>query len=293
MFVLITLTFFMMHAMPGSPFSPAEEKKTPPAILERIEEKYGLKDPTHVQFARYLGNLAKGDLGISFKHKDTSVNELIGRGFPVTAKLGAVAVIFAFVVGIPLGITSAVKKNHAIDWITRVFATVGISLPSFVISALLIYFFSVKLKWLPLIGLDTPKHFVLPVIAVTLNSVAYISRLMRSNMLDAMQQDYVRTARSKGVPEFWVIFKHALRNSIIPVIAYFGTMATAMLSGSFVVERIFSIPGIGMDYINSISNRDYSVIMGLTVFFAFILLVCNIVGDVVQAAVDPRVRYNV
>lgn len=292
MLILITVTFFMMHAMPGSPFSPAEEKNTPPQVLARMEEKYGLNDPVIVQFGRYMSDLFHGDLGMSFKRTDTSVNEMIGRGFPVTARLGSVALVFSFLVGIPLGIVSALNKNKAADWITRIFATIGISLPSFVISALLIYFFSVKLKWFPATGLTTPKHYVLPVIALSLGSVAYITRLMRSNMLDALSQDYVRTARAKGVPEWSVVAKHALRNSILPIVAYFGTLATAMLTGSFIVEKMFAIPGIGMNYVNSISNRDYAVIMGLTIFFAFVLMICNIVGDIVQAIVDPRIRYS-
>lgn len=290
LFVLITVTFFMMHAMPGSPFSPAEEKNVPAAVLERMEEKYGLKDPVYVQYGRYLRDLSRGDMGISFKHLDRTVNEIVSRGFPVTAKLGLVAIVFSLCLGIPLGIISAVRKDRVVDWISRIVATIGISVPSFVMAALLILVFSVKLKWFPLIGLDSWKHYVLPALALCLNSVAYITRLMRSNMLEAMQQDYVRTARAKGVPEWKVIGKHALRNSIIPVVAYFGPMATVLLTGSFIVEKMFSIPGIGMSLVSSISDRDYAVIMGLTIFFGFVLLVCNLVGDIVQAWVDPRTK---
>lgn len=291
-FVLATVTFFMMHAIPGGPFSPSDEKDTPPVILEKLNEKYGLNDPVYIQYGRYMKNLAKGDLGISFKHTDTTVNELIERGFPATAKVGAVALVTSFVVGIILGIISAVKENKFFDWFTRVFATVGISIPNFVLCVLLLFLFSVKLDLLPSLGLTTWKHYVLPVIGLSVSPTAYIARLTRSSMLGALQQDYIRTARSKGVKEIFVVLKHGLRNAIIPTVTYLGTLTAALLTGGFVVERLYSIPGIGREFVSGINDRDYSVVIGLTIFYGAILVVANIIIDILYAVIDPRVKLD-
>lgn len=292
LFVLITITFFLMHAIPGGPFSPAEERKIPKSVLAKIQAKYGLDDPVHVQYISYLKKLLKGDFGISFKQPDTTVNELIERGFPVSAKVGIVAILVALLVGIPLGIISAIKRGKWMDWASMIFATIGISIPSFVITVLLMYLFAVTLKLLPTYGISTWKHYILPVAGLSFSPIAYIARLMRSSMLEVMRQDYIRTAKSKGVHEFFVITKHALKNAIIPVVTYLGPLVAALLTGSFVVERLFSIPGIGRDFVSSIGDRDYSVILGMTVFFGAFIIIVNILVDILYALIDPRVKID-
>lgn len=290
LFFLVTITFFMMYAMPGSPFAEGGDAKVPQAVIDRMNEKYGLNDPVYVQYGRYLKGLLQGDLGISYKHANRNVNDLISHNFPLTMKLGLVTAGVSLVIGVALGIAAAVKKNKLVDWLARALATVGVSVPLFVIAVLFLYTFTVRLGLLPGVGLTSSRHYVLPVAALSLNSIAYITRMMRSSMLDALGQDYIRTARAKGVKEIMVVAKHALRNAVLPILAYLGTMLASLLSGSFVVERIFTIPGIGPTYINSITDRDYTVVMGLTIFFGFILTVCNIFTDILMAFVDPRVK---
>jgi oligopeptide transport system permease protein len=290
LFVLITITFFLMHAVPGGPFSPAEQRDVPQEVIEKIEQKYGLDKPVYEQYFLYLENLLHGDFGTSFKKADTTVNELIGAGFPVSAKVGGLAILLALLIGIPFGIFSAIYKGRLLDKFSMTFATVGISIPSFVISVLLMFLFAVKLKILPTYGLSSWKHFILPVFCLSFSPFAYITRLMRSSMLEVMQQDYIRTARSKGVPEFFVVAKHALRNSIVPIVTYLGPLVAALLTGSFVIERLFSIPGLGRYFVNSISDRDYSVILGITVFFGALIILCNIIVDILYVVIDPRVK---
>lgn len=292
MYVLITITFFLMHIVPGGPFSPAEERKIQPSILKKMEDKYGLNDPIYIQYINYFKNLIKGDLGISFKHLDTSVNELIYRGFPVSAKVGSVAVISALLIGLPLGIISATMRGKWMDWASMIFATIGISIPSFVIAVLLLYLFAVVLKLLPTFGISTWKHYILPVAGLSLGPIAYITRLTRSSMLEVMCQDYIRTARSKGVHEFFVVTKHALKNSIIPVVTYLGPLVAALLTGSFVIERLFSLPGIGRDFVSGIADRDYSVILGMTIFFGAFVVITNLIVDILYALIDPRVKID-
>lgn len=292
LFVLVTITFSLMHAIPGGPFSPAEEKKVPKSVLEKVEEKYGLNKPVPVQFLNYLGALARGDLGISFKQEDVTINELIAQGFPVSAKMGALAVILSLGVGIPLGIISAVKRGKWMDWASMIFATIGVSIPSFVLAVLLMFLFSVVLHVLPVYGLDSWKHYILPVAGLAVSPISYITRLMRSSMLEVMRQDYIVTARSKGVTEFFIIVKHALRNAIIPVVTYLGPLVAGLLTGSFVIERLFTIPGIGRYFVSSIGDRDYSVILGMTVFFGAFIIIANLIVDILYAIIDPRVRLN-
>ncbi|MDR1979700.1 MAG: ABC transporter permease [Synergistaceae bacterium] len=290
LFVLITVSFFLMRAIPGGPFSPGEYKKTPPEILKRIEDSYGLNDPLHVQYFRYLKNIARGDLGVSFKRLDSSVNSLIAHGFPVSAKVGAVAVIASLTAGLTLGIVSAIRRGKLSDMAAMTFATVGVSVPVFVIAVILLYIFAYFLRILPTYGLLTWKHYVLPVACLSFTPVAYITRQTRSSMLEVMQQDYIRTARAKGVSEAGIIFKHALRNACIPVVTYLGPLVAALLTGAFVVERLFAIPGIGRDYTTSIGDRDYAVILGMTLFFGIFVILCNILVDIVHVAIDPRVK---
>jgi len=289
-FVLATVAFFLLRAIPGGPFSPAEEKKVPPEILERIADSYGLNDPLYVQYLRYIGNLAQGNLGVSFKKLESSVNALIAHGFPVSAKVGIWAILISVSTGVVLGITSAVKRGKLPDMAAMVFATVGISVPVFVTAVLCMYFFSYYWKILPVFGLSSWKHYILPVSCLCFSPIAYIARQTRSSMLEVMQQDYIRTARSKGVSEFGIIFRHALRNACIPVVTYLGPLVAELLTGTFVVEHVFAIPGIGQDYTMSISARDYSLVLGLTIFFGIFVIVCNIAVDIVYVVINPRVR---
>ncbi|WP_232696058.1 ABC transporter permease [Brevibacillus daliensis] len=290
MFVLITITFFLMHSIPGGPFSPAEERKVPASVLQKMEEKFGLHEPLHVQYVNYLKNLLQGDLGFSFKQLDVSVNELIAQGFPISAKVGLIAIGLALLIGILLGIVSAIKRGKWADWTAMIFATIGISIPNFVLTVLLMFFFCVMFKLLPTYGLTSWKHYILPVIGLSFGPIAYIARLMRSSMLEVMRQDFILTARAKGVPEYRVIFKHALKNAIIPIVTYLGPLVAAMLTGSFIVERVFSIPGIGRDFVSGIGDRDYSVILGLTVFFGVFIIVMNFIVDILYAIIDKRVK---
>ncbi|WP_307992162.1 ABC transporter permease [uncultured Clostridium sp.] len=288
-FVLITATFFLMHAIPGGPFSPAEEKKVPASVIEAVNEKYGLNDPVYVQYGRYLKGILEGDLGISFKQQSRSVNDIIERGFPVSARVGILAALIAVPVGISIGIISAIKRGRILDYGAMAFATIGISIPSFILTVLLMYLFCNILKLLPTYGLTSWKHYILPVICLAFGPISYIARLIRSSMLEVIRYDYIRTARAKGVSEFLVIMKHALKNACIPVVTYLGPMIAGLLTGSFIIERLFAIPGMGRDFVTSISDRDYSVILGMTIFFGAFVILANIVVDILYCIIDPRI----
>ena len=290
--VLITVAFFMMHAMPGSPFNPSEEKNVPIEVLERLAASYGLDKPVHEQYIDYWKSLLHGDLGVSYKKTDTTVNGIIAQHFPVSARVGAVAVVASLLIGLPLGILSAVYRGKAIDMASMVFATVGISIPVFVISVLLMYLFSGVLQWLPSYGLTSWKHYILPVACLSFNPIAYIARQTRSSMLEALEQDYVRTARAKGVTEIVVIAKHALKNALTPVVTYLGPLVAGLLTGGFVVERLFSVPGMGRYFVQSISDRDYTMIMGIVIFYGLFVVICNLISDILLAIIDPRVKLS-
>lgn len=290
--VLITVAFFMMHAMPGSPFNPAEEKNVPPEVLQRLAESYGLTKPVGEQYLDYWKSLLQGNLGVSYKKTDTTVNQIIGNHFPVSAQVGAIAVVVSLLIGLPLGMLSAVYRGKGVDMACMVFATIGISVPVFVISVLLMYLFSGVLKWLPTYGLTSWKHYILPVACLAFNPIAYIARQTRSSMLEALEQDYVRTARSKGVSEILVVTKHALKNALTPVITYLGPLVAGLLTGGFVVERLFSVPGMGRYFVQSISDRDYTMIMGIVIFYGIFVVICNLVSDILLAIVDPRVKLS-
>ena len=290
LFVLVTLTFFLMHMIPGGPFSPSDQRNVPEKILEQIQDKYGLNDPAPVQYARYLNNLLHGDMGTSFKKQDTTVNELIANGFPVSAKVGALGIVAALAAGIPLGIVAAVRRGKLADGVSMVFATIGVSVPSFVICVLMMYLFCEKWKIFPSYGLTSWKHYVLPVFCMAFSQIAYITRLMRSSMLETMRQDYIRTERAKGMPEYLVIGKYALKNSILPVLTYVGPLIATLLTGTFIIEKLFSIPGLGRYFVSAITDRDYSVTLGLTVFLGAMIILCNLVVDIMYAIIDPRVK---
>ena len=289
MVVLITVAFFMMHAMPGGPFSPSEEKNVPIEVLERIAASYGLDQPVWKQYLMYWQNLLRGDLGVSYKTAGT-VNEKITGHFPASAQVGALSVVFSLLVGIPMGLIAALYRGKAADLITLALATIGISVPVFVLSLLLSYMFSSKLNWLPTYGLDSWLCYILPVICLSFNPIAYIARQTRSSMLEALEQDYVRTARAKGVSELMVVVKHALKNALTPVITYLGPLVAGLLTGSFIVESRFAIPGLGYYFVRSISDRDYTMIMGIVIFYGLFVVICNLVSDILLAIVDPRVK---
>ncbi|MBU3144367.1 ABC transporter permease [Clostridium sp. CF012] len=288
LWVVVTATFILAHVIPGGPFD--REKVLPPEILKNITERYNLDKSLLWQYQDYIGDLVKLDLGPSFQQRGTSVNDIINRGFPVSARLGAVAVSISLVFGIILGIISAYKQGKWQDNLAMFISTLGVTIPSFVIATLLIYFLGEKLRWFPVFGLSSPKHYVLPAMALAGFSMAFISRLIRSSLLDVIRQDYIRAARARGLSETSIVFVHSLRNAILPVITYIGPLVAAILTGSFVVERIFTIPGLGRSFVDSISNRDYTLVLGVTVFYSFLLIVCNLLVDILYAFVDPRIN---
>ena len=290
--VLITIAFFLMKAMPGSPFSQEEQKKLTQEGLARLNAKYGLDRPVWEQYVTYWKGLLKFDFGTSFKRPDTTVNEILFNHFPTSAKVGGIAVLVSLAIGIPLGIAAALHRGKFIDWFCMAFATVGISAPVFVISVLLMYLLCGVFPIFPNFGLNSWKHYVLPVACLSFNPIAYIVRQIRSSMLEAMEQDYIRTARAKGVREIKVVVKHALKNAIMPVVTYLGPLVASLLTGSFIVERLFSIAGIGRYFVQSVSDRDYTMIMGITIFFGVFVVVCNLVVDILLAIIDPRVKLS-
>ncbi|MBQ1527110.1 MAG: ABC transporter permease [Lachnospiraceae bacterium] len=287
-FVVATLTFFIMYMVPGGPF--LSEKAVTPQAQAAMEAKYGMDKPLSVQYLNYMKGLLKGDLGISIKKRGFTVNDIIRNKFPVSAKLGALAVICAVMVGVPLGSIAAYRRGKLADSIIIVFSTAGIAIPSFLSATLMMFIFSVKLKLLPSLGLSSPASYIMPVIALAIYPTSYISRLMRSSMLDVIGQDYMRTARSKGVTPFVSIFKHALRNAILPVVTYIGPLLAYLMTGSFIVEKIFTIPGLGHEFVGAISSRDYPLIMGTTIFLATFVIFMNVVVDVAYAFIDPRIK---
>lgn len=285
-----TITFFLMNMVPGGPF--LSEKAISPQAQAALEAKYGLDKPLYEQYITYLKDASHGDFGDSLKQRGRSVMGIILTKFPVSARVGGVAILVSLCIGIPLGCIAALNRGKVLDNLISVIATGGIAIPSFVICTLLMYFFGVRLKVFPTFGLSSWKHYVMPVISLSLYPMAYIMRLMRSAMLDVLGQDYMRTARAKGVNQFKSVFKHALRNAILPVITYVGPMTAYTLVGSFIVEKIFTIPGLGSEFIGSITSRDYTLIMGTTIFLATIMVIMNVIVDIVYKLVDPRIKLN-
>ncbi len=290
LFFVITLTFVMMHSIPGNPFT--GEKKLPPAIEKALMEKYNLDKPLSQQYVDYVSGVAKGDFGPSIKYNGRTVNDLIGDGFPVSAELGGLAILLIVILGIPLGVVAALKQGTWVDRTMIFFAIVGVTIPSFVLATLLIYVFGTKLKWLPTSRWVSWKSRIMPTIALGVSSIAYVARLTRSSMLEVINQDYIRTARAKGLSETVVVFKHALKNALIPVVTYLGPLTAAILTGSFIIEKIFAVPGMGRMFVESISNRDYTVIMGVTIFYSLILVLFIFIVDLIYGLIDPRIKIN-
>ena len=287
-FTVATLTFFLMNMVPGGPF--LSEKAVSPAAQAALEAKYGLDKPLSQQYLTYMKDALHGDFGESLKQRGRTVTSIIVSKFPVSARVGGLSVIVALLVGIPLGCLAATHRGKTLDSVISVISTCGIAVPSFVICTLLLYFLGSKVKILPTYGIGTWKHYVMPVIALALYPTAYIMRLMRSSMLDVMGQDYMRTARAKGLSQIISIFKHALRNAILPVVTYLGPLLAYTVTGSFIVEKIFTIPGLGSEFIGSITGRDYPLIMGTTIFLASLMVVMNVIVDVAYKFIDPRIN---
>lgn len=287
-FVVATLTFFVMNLVPGGPF--LSEKAISPQAQAALEAKYGLDKPLHEQYITYMKGAIRLDFGDSLKQRGRTVMSIISTKFPVSAKIGLMSVALALLIGVPLGCISALNRGKVLDNAIIVVATCGIAIPGFVVSTLLLYFLGVHLKLFPTFGLTTPQHYVMPVIALAFYPTAYITRLMRSSMLDVLGQDYIRTAKSKGLSEVVQLFKHALRNAILPVVTYVGPMMAYTISGSFVVEKIFTIPGLGGEFIGCITSRDYTVIMGTTIFLASLMVIINLIVDIIYTIIDPRIK---
>lgn len=288
LWVVITITFFLMHAIPGGPFT--AEKSLPPYVLHSIEERYKLNDPIYVQYGDYLTNLVQGDLGPSFKYPGRSVNDIIKDGFPVSFKLGMEAILLAIIIGIPSGVIAATHKDKWQDKFVDFFTTLGVAVPSFVVAALLIYILSTKLHLLPAAMWNGWRYEIMPALALSGMPMSFIARLTRSSMLDVLSQDYIKTAKAKGLSWSKVLVKHALPNSLIPVITYIGPMTAGILTGSFVIESIFAIPGLGQYFVTSIYNRDYTVILGVTIFYSVIVIVLNMLVDLIYPLLDPRIK---
>lgn len=301
LWLVVTITFFLLHLLPGDPFQ--SEKAIPPKIKENLMAKYHLDKPIGEQYVQYLKSISKGDLGESMKVRGRTVNDVIKKSFPISADLGARSIIFALVVGIPLGIVAALKRGKYQDKIAMIIAVIGISVPSFVLAGLMQkYFvdvhngFLIDKLGLPdflrirLSGWDSPEKKILPVVALGLYTVALIARLLRDKMIEVMGQDYIRLAIAKGVKPRDIVVKHALRNAILPIVTIMGPTIAAVLTGSFVIEKVFTIPGLGKYYIQSINDRDYTMVLGVTVFYAAFLILMMILMDIVYALVDPKIK---
>lgn len=287
-FVVATLTFFLMNLVPGGPF--VAEKSISKEAQAALAAKYGLDKPIMERYATYMTDFIKGDMGLSLRQRGRTVNDIIFSKFPVSARLAGVAVLVSLLIGIPLGCISAFNRGKVADNLIIVLATCGIAIPSFITSVFLLYTFGSKLNILPTIGLNSVSAYIMPVTALAFYPTAYITRLMRSSLLDVMGQDYIRTAKAKGLSNFKILFKHALRNAVLPVITYVGPMLANMMTGSFVVEKIFTIPGLGRDFVSAITNRDYTMIMGTTIILATLIITANVVVDILYKVIDPRIK---
>jgi len=297
--LLITVTFALMHMLPGDPFT--GDKKIDPYILKQMKIKYGLDKPIYIQYSNYIGNLIKLDLGVSLKYKNRTVNNIIRESFLYSFDLGLRALIFAVIAGIFLGVVASVNRGKKLDSLAIFIAVIGVSVPSFILGSLIQYFVGYKFseflmfkfhlgyRFFPVSGWDTSWHKILPPFALGLGALASVSRLMRSSMLDVLNQDYIKTAKAKGLSEFKIIIRHTIRNAIIPVITYLGPLSAILLTGTFVIEVIFNIPGLGSDFVESVSNNDYTLLSGLTIFYGTFLILSSVVVDILYGIVDPRI----
>ena len=290
LWLIITMTFFLMHAIPGSPFN--EERNTSEAVQKNLEAHYHLNEPLMVQYGLYLKSLMTLDFGPSITQPSQTVNDLLSRGFPISFELGMITLIIAVISGIILGIIAALRHNGIIDYLAMTFAVLGISIPNFVMATMLIQQIAVTWELLPVATWQSWRHMILPTLALATGPMAIIARLTRSSMLEVLTQDYIRTARAKGFSPWKIVFKHALRNALLPVVTILGTLAAGILTGTFVIEQIFAIPGMGKYFVESINQRDYPVIMGTTVFYSAFLIVMLFLVDVAYGLLDPRIKLH-
>ncbi|MCM3090123.1 MULTISPECIES: ABC transporter permease [unclassified Cytobacillus] len=288
LWMIVTATFFFMRIAPGNPF--ASEKKLPPEIEANLNAHFGLDKPWYAQYWEYLVRIVNWDFGPSFKYKSQTVNDLINEGFPVSFLLGMEAIFIAVAVGVLLGIVAALKHNRWPDYTAMIVAVLGISVPSFIMASFLQYFLAIKMGIFPVARWESFMHSVLPAIALASTPMAFIARLTRSSMLEVLANDYIKTAKSKGLSRGVITVKHAIRNALLPVVTYMGPLTAGILTGSFVIERIFGIPGLGAHFVTSINNRDYTVIMGVTVFYSILLLVSILLVDIAYGIIDPRIK---
>ncbi|QUM82798.1 oligopeptide ABC transporter permease OppB [Moritella sp. 5] len=291
MLVLITVSFFLMRFAPGSPFS--SERTLPPQVMANINAKYGLDKPVLEQYTTYLTNVIQGDLGPSFKYKDFTVNELVASALPVSAKIGAFAFVFALIFGVFVGTIAALRQNTWLDYSIMSTAMIGVVMPSFVLAPGLIYLFSIDLGWFPAGGwLDgSLKYMILPVLGMSMLYVATFARITRGSMIEVMNSNFIRTARSKGLSKPHIVIKHALKPAMLPVVSYMGPAFVGIITGSVVIETIFGLPGIGKLFVNAAFNRDYSLVMGVTILIGFLFILFNAVVDILLAYIDPKIRY--
>jgi oligopeptide transport system permease protein len=290
LYVLATATFFLMKVIPGNPF--LGEKKLPTAIYNNIMEKYGFDQPLYHQYLKYMNNLIHFDLGTSMKSSHMTVNYIIKISFINSAKLGIVTIIVSILVGIGLGIIAALHHRKVLDHFATILAVIGVSIPSFVIGPLMQYFFGVKLGWFNVAGLNDPLDYIMPTIALGALPIAFIARLTRSNMIEVMNADYIKTAKSKGLSNTFIVYRHSLRNAILPVVTYLGPMTANIITGSVIVESIFGIAGLGKYFVDSVSNRDYTLIMGTAIFYAIILMIVRFCTDIAYVLIDPRIKLS-
>jgi oligopeptide transport system permease protein len=289
--VLITIAFFLIRIAPGGPFD--SEITPPPEVRANLEAQYRIDEPLLKQYFRYLGDVVSGDFGPSFQYKDWSVNELIARGFPISATIGGLAMLLAFFAGTLVGVMAAIRQNSAVDYSVMGVAMLGISLPNFVIAPLLVLVLAIYGGWLPASGWDWSwQRMVLPVVTLALPAIAYIARLTRGSMIEVLHSDYIRTARAKGLPDRVVILRHALKPALLPVISYMGPATAAMITGSVVIERIYDIPGLGSYFVQGALNRDYTLVMGVVVFYGVVIILLNFIVDLLYAWLNPRIRYD-
>jgi oligopeptide transport system permease protein len=291
LWAIVTITFFLMHAVPGGPFD--RERELPPAVRANLERKYGLDEPLFQQYVTYIENLLQGDLGVSTRDQ-RQVTTIIRDGLTITAQLGVSAFIFATVFGFTMGLIAALNHNRFGDYLGVFLATVGSAAPNFILATFLVILFSVQLGWTDVLGweLFNPRKMILPVVSLGMLPAAYIARITRASMLEVLNQDYVRTARSKGLSEFVVVIRHSVRNALVPVLTVLGPIFAVLVAGSFIIETTFAINGVGRYFVTSITARDYGVIMGTTIFFATVVVFANLVVDLLYAVADPRIRYQ-
>ncbi|HEX3889061.1 MAG TPA: oligopeptide ABC transporter permease OppB [Phenylobacterium sp.] len=290
LFLVITLAFFMMRAAPGSPFD--MDRKLSPQIERNVRARYGMNRPLAVQYLSYLGDVARGDLGPSLKYKDKTVLEILKENYPVSLKLGGAAILLAGLIGVSLGVLAAMRQNRAVDYGVMTVAVLGVCIPTFVTAPLLVLAFASKLGWLPSAGWDKGAliNMVMPVTVLALPQIAIISRLTRAGMIEVLHSNYVRTARAKGLSEGRIVIRHALRAAILPLVSYLGPACAGLITGSLVVEKIFNLPGLGKFFVISALQRDYTVVMGMVIVYAALILALNLIADLLYAMLDPRVR---